>query len=57
MASPAVMEASPMAVDAVDSSNREGLKQYYITKIEELQLTVSEKSQVSMTPMLLKMKF
>ncbi len=26
-------------------ANNEGLKQYYMTKIEELQLTVSEKNQ------------
>lgn len=43
MASP---DVTPMAVDS--EAEREGLKQYYVTKIEELQLTVSEKSQVLM---------
>ena len=36
-----------MMMDTSPSSDvaRQGLKQYYVTKIEELQLTVSEKNQ------------
>jgi hypothetical protein len=51
MAAPAgpisALESSPMAVDQPEVS-REGLRQYYITKIEELQFLVSEKSQVNL---------
>ncbi len=57
MASAALMDttpAAPMEAPAAASSSvsagasdvsRQGLRQYYVTKIEELQLTVSEKNQ------------
>merc|ERR1711976_141709 len=39
-------EVQKMDVDeAGDKNNKEGIKQYYITKIEELQLTVTKKQQ------------
>ncbi len=48
-AAPTMMDTSSfpaaLATGAASDVARQGLKQYYITKIEELQLTVSEKNQ------------